>query len=759
MFAKSLLLWVLLVAGHSAKQCWGEPTSSIAENVVVTESYNYPSIYVTSYTTDTYTITPCEEAGVPATSSIDCSLYLATSDVFVIFANKTVTSTFTDEAAYSSFSLSVQNEDPSKTKGYALNGSSITALDTVEGIPVPSVYPSGGDIIDELNITMTYKGPKSKYIACPTISIQYLFPDGYTALPPGKHLNDKNWKPFINGSSCASSRITKGVITRTPVVLVLQTPEPETSTTSTAEVASTAEPLPTQTTSSTEPVFSTTSSTSNEEVKSTSSSLSSSSPPSTTTSSTISSTSSTTFSPSSLSTTSSEPTTTTSSFLILSTSQSSSSISTSQPSFFTSPTAPSVTTKPSSSSLTSPSTVSSNTSSTTTTEEPSPSSTAEWGEVFDDALKFAVAVFSSEAPNPPPEIGEVPYPKYKVDRNQDGIIDDWLYELPTDVAYIWIGPEPYIYPVWRDGQWVDPFSNMSMPWIPDEYILWINPPWDTPSGTTTSDGTPIPLPKSRRPVQTSVGVTTRETTIGGIPTRVISSFTTLATPPPITPPPAQPTISISSSTTFFDITTIGSTVEATVIDGTSTLVTRRFTTTSVVPGETFALSSTVKTVTGIVNGTSFSTEVTAVTGSPITAPGQATVDTFTTVVEGESATYTQVVKGSTTYFIDASGTRTASPAQATGAFTVASSTGFATLTTARQGTGGGGGGSPTATAGTDGTGDGGAPPSATGGTNSGTGGGETNNGGDENGCMRVAFSRSILVAIFMGVLGVIFLAL
>ena len=45
---------------------------------------------VTSYTTDTYTITPCEQASAAPSSKPDCKIYFATGDVFVVFSNKTV---------------------------------------------------------------------------------------------------------------------------------------------------------------------------------------------------------------------------------------------------------------------------------------------------------------------------------------------------------------------------------------------------------------------------------------------------------------------------------------------------------------------------------------------------------------------------------------------------------------------------------------------------------------------------------------------
>ncbi|EPS41800.1 hypothetical protein H072_4272 [Dactylellina haptotyla CBS 200.50] len=701
----SFLLAALLAAVAIPKGSLAQvdsATTSISSYIVVTEFYNHPKKYSTSYTTDTYTITACDAAGPATSDTVDCKLRANAGDVFVVFSNATVTSTFTDSAAYSAFSSSIVNIEPTKSSGYAINGTSIIFLDNVNGTEVQRNYPCcQNDIFDELNVTISYTGPKVKYSACPTISIRYLVPEqeNYITLEAGRHINDKNWKPFINGSSCASSRTKKGVVTRTPIVLVLKTAEPTTTTTH-AEAASTVESLPTETgilSSSSQPADITTPSSSAVEELTSSSSIATSEAEPDTSSSTSFPTSEVSVLPSvenfsepeTIPITSRSSTATTSSFAASETM--SVSLSTSDTNKQSSSTSQSVTTSEvpttavgtglSGETTTTVTQSKSSISSATSSEFPSLSfganSTAEIltpketagaeSSVTPNFLRFAQLSVSDQSLDLLSE-SESEWPSFLP---AGANWWDWWRAYEETVVYTWVGPQMYVPPKFIDGKWYD--QSGSIMDVPDDWIVWGEkiqwPPFvtdDWPIGTSSRTKGAVSTPVK---VKTQTGRTTIHTTQNGKPTDIVSSFTSLITEPPI-----RPSISTSLETSSFvtsiggkptttsvvithafaigpssTTTSVGTSFVQTVIDGKTTMVPMVFTTTMVNPGETFSLFGRVTTVSTTINGTTAVVTLSLIAGSLVSAGGMPATNEagFTTVVENNDGITYVVTNGVT----------------------------------------------------------------------------------------------------------------
>ncbi|KAK6542749.1 hypothetical protein TWF694_006690 [Orbilia ellipsospora] len=643
---------------------------------------------VSSYTTDAYTITACGEAGPALSSKIDCGLKAKAGDIFVVFLNNTITSTFTDPVEYSSVSSSIVNEVSTKSNGYALNATSIIFDDKVNGTPVPKTIPCcNNDVIDQLNVTITYSGPQAKYFSCPTIKINYLVPQtsGYITLESGRHFNDKNWKPFVEGSSCSSSRVTKGVITRTPIVLVLQTPD-LTSTSAPASAASTARTMASKTDEPNSSTYTSTLSSALDTTKtapsssemtapSTSSLFSTSSPPSKSTDLAVSqitsevlgtndiqsSTDSTSVQPeatiSSLSTTGSELAS--SSLSIQSSATSSASTSSVASTASTNATSSGVT-ESGTSALLVPSkstaatfvnsfssqfarnSTSTNITTSGTLTLQSQNTTAPTPASF---FSFSADGDSEDPPDGDQEISPESNQPSSDPMDLLPPSERWWNSLVETAVYTWIGPQMYLPPKFYNGKWYDFTGNVIQ--VPDDWIiwgekiLWPPPNWDgvsIPSGLGSPGGSSTAVSSQ---VKTEVGRTTIHTIENGQPTDVVSAFTSL-----ITKPPVVPSISTSVGTSTFvttvngkptttsirftsawaigpseTVTSVGTSLVQTVIDGTTTSVPKLFTTTKITPGQTFALFGRVTTVSTVVNGTTSRVTVSVVVGTSVAATG------------------------------------------------------------------------------------------------------------------------------------------
>ncbi|EPS41645.1 hypothetical protein H072_4449 [Dactylellina haptotyla CBS 200.50] len=194
----------------------------------------------------------------------------------------------------------------------------------------------------------------------------------------------------------------------------------------------------------------------------------------------------------------------------------------------------------------------------------------------------------------------------------------------------------YLFLYLPEEAWTDEFvTSLENLIIPDDYFL----PWPPIDFLAEFLGVEVPLETLPDTVETETVETTIHTTQNGKPTDIVSSFTSLITEPPIAPSittklvtssftswsNGQPIITSTVATRTFaiaassTITSEGTSLLETVIDGTTTFVPVVFPVTVVTPGNTFRILGSVTTITTVISGTTEIFKRTLITGSLVAA--------------------------------------------------------------------------------------------------------------------------------------------